>query len=148
MRPSEKIKETLRKWERCRLSAYVCPAGVLTVGYGHTGPDVRRGMVITHAEAELLFDRDVEKFAAGLDRLLPDGLAQNQYDALFSFAYNVGIGAFKDSTLLRKVRKNPSDRSIPDEFGRWVRGGGKVLPGLVTRRKHEASIYLNGYDKG
>ncbi len=147
MRPSDKIKELIKGFEGCKLAAYLCPAGVLTIGYGHTGPDVRSGMVISHAKAVELFERDIETFARSLDPVLPQGLKQHQYDALLSFAYNVGVGALKKSALLRKVKADASDPSIPYEFSRWTRAKGSVVPGLVTRRKAEADIYLNGYDK-
>lgn len=145
MKASERIKEFIKSKEGLSLTAYRCPAGVLTIGYGHTGADVKRGKTIAQAEAEALFDNDLRRFEAELSRAMKaDGapaLTQSQYDALLSFAYNIGITALRKSTLWRKVKANPADPTIPAEFGRWVYAKGKVLQGLVERRKEEAEIY-------
>lgn len=146
MRASDKIKEKMKQWEGLRLAAYRCAAGVWTIGYGHTGADVRQGMVINPAIAADLFERDLARFERGLNGLLTENnveLTQGQYDALLSFAYNVGLEALKGSTLWRKVRANPQDASIADEFGRWVYAKGVKLPGLVNRRAGEARIWEN-----
>lgn len=148
MEASEKIKQFIKEREGCRLTAYRCPSGVWTIGYGHTGADVKRGKTIAQAEAEALFDNDLRRFEAELSRAMKaDGapaLTQSQYDALLSFAYNIGITALRESTLWRKVKANPADPTIPAEFGRWVYAKGKVLQGLVERRKEEANIYTRG----
>lgn len=145
MRASERIKSKIKEWEGCRLTAYRCPAGVLTIGYGHTGSDVTSGLRITQATADRMFDTDMARFDIELCRWMAidgvHGLKQWQYDALVSFAYNLGIGALRDSTLWRKVKANPNDPTIPAEFMRWVHSKGAVLPGLVKRRAEEASIY-------
>lgn len=145
MEASEKIKQFIKEQEGCRLTAYRCPSGVWTIGYGHTGADVKRGKTIAQAEAEALFDNDLRRFEAELSRAMKaDGapaLTQSQYDALLSFAYNVGIGALRRSTLWRKVMANPSDPTIGAEFCKWVHSGKNVLPGLVKRRREEANIY-------
>lgn len=152
MKTTEEIKRLIKGWEGCRLEAYACPAGKLTVGYGHTGGDVFRGMRITQARADALFEGDMARFEGELqrwmaiDRVPP--LTQGQYDALASFAYNAGTGALRRSTLWKKVCADPADPSIPAEFRRWVHGGGKVLPGLVKRREAEAAVYSGkGYPK-
>lgn len=143
MELSESIKSKIKAWEGCRLLAYRCPAGVLTIGYGHTGSDVTPGKRITQAEADALFEKDIRRFAAGVAaNLRGAGVNSNQFDALVSLAYNIGIGAFYKSTLFKKVMADPSDPSIRSEFGKWVRGGGKVLPGLVKRRIAEADHYF------
>lgn len=142
MKPSEEIKQRIKEWEGCRLDAYVCPAGVLTIGYGHTGKDVHAGQHISQAQADALFASDLAKVERQLNEVVMGmSLTQGQYDALLSFAYNTGIGALKGSTLLRKARVNTSDPTIPNEFMRWVNGGGKVLPGLVKRRKYESELW-------
>lgn len=148
MEISDSIKKLIKNWEGCRLKAYVCPAGVLTIGYGHTGPDVRAGMVITQKEADRLFDEDLQKFAG---KVMPAfkgvSLKQCQADALISLSYNIGSLGVKAPTLVRKVKNNPDDPTIRDEFMKHVnaRVGGvlKRLPGLVSRRQAEANHYFS-----
>lgn len=142
MKTSEKIKSMIKKWEGCRLKAYKCPAGVWTIGYGHT-QGVTPGMVITQEKADALFEEEIEKFEKQVRPLVSGiDLTQNQYDALVSLAYNIGVGALGRSSLLRKVRANPNDPTIRTSFNQWIRGGGKILPGLVSRRKAEANHYF------
>lgn len=143
MELSQSIKNKIKAWEGCRLTAYRCPAGVWTVGYGHTGSDVIPGKRITQAEADALFEADIRKFADSVDTTLKGArVNNNQFDALVSLAYNIGIGAFAKSTLLTKVLADPGNSGIRAEFARWIRGGGKVLPGLVKRRTAEADHYF------
>lgn len=147
MKASAKIKNFIKTHEGLRLDAYTCPAGVLTIGYGHTGHDVRPGMRITLTEADTLFDRDLEQFETELSRHIADRgvtLSQHRYDAVVSFAYNVGVGNLLASTLWKKLCANPDDTTIPSEFCRWVYSKGSKLPGLVTRRRQEAQIYQHG----
>lgn len=142
MKTSEKIKTMIKAWEGCLLKAYKCPAGVWTIGYGHT-EGVKAGMTITQQQADAMFDEEIEKFEKQVRPLVADVvLNQNQYDALVSLAYNIGVGALKKSTLLKKVIANPNDPSIRTAFMQWVRGGGKVLPGLQKRREMEAEHYF------
>lgn len=148
MELTEKIKQLIKEFEGCRLTAYRCPSGVLTIGYGHTGSDVTAGLTITQAEADVLFDRDIRKFAGQVEPLVGGvKLAQCQYDALVSLAYNIGIGNFRKSTLLAKVRTNPDDPAIRTEFMRHVNarvnGVLKPLAGLVRRREAEANHYFS-----
>ena len=141
---SNEIIEKIKVWEGFRPKAYRCPAGVLTIGYGHTGADVKPGMVVTAAEAAALLCSDLRHFEQEVSRLTASvTLSQHQFDALVSFAFNCGLGNLKSSTLLRKVQVNPADPSIATEFKRWNRGGGKVLPGLVRRRSEEAAWYFS-----
>lgn len=143
MELSQSIKSKIKAWEGCRLTAYRCPAGVLTIGYGHTGPDVTPGKCITQAEADALFEADIKKFADSVAAKLRGAkINNNQFDALVSLAYNIGIGAFQKSALLKRVMVNPADAAIKAEFAKWVHGGGKVLPGLVRRRTAEANHYF------
>lgn len=147
MELSQKIKEMIKGWEGCRLTAYRCPAGVLTIGYGHTGADVTPGKRITQAEADRLFESDIRKFAATVAPLFAGtAINNNQFDALVSLSYNIGSLSVKAPTLLRKVKANPDDPSIRAEFLKHVNarvnGVLKPLPGLVKRRVAEANHYF------
>lgn len=143
MRTSQRGIELLKRHEGCRLTAYRCPAGVWTIGYGHTGDDVREGMTITQLKAEQLLTDDLRKFEEEVERVMAGvSLTQGQFDALTVFAYNVGAAAFRNSTLARMVRKNPNNPLIRGEFRRWIRAKGEVLPGLVRRREEEANVYF------
>lgn len=141
MKTSPKGIALIKEFEGLRLKAYKCPGGVWTIGYGHTA-GVKPGMVITEAQAGEYLKADLIAFERYLNGL---GLAlnQNQFDALVSFIYNVGTGNFSSSTLLRKVRANPQDNSIMDEFLRWVYSKGRVLPGLQRRRLAEMKLYFS-----
>lgn len=145
MKASEDVKKFIKGQEGNKLEAYRCPAGVWTIGYGHTGADVRAGMKITQAEADRLFDRDLSVFERQLTDMIhansDTGLRQNQFDALLSFAYNLGLSRLRGSTLWRKVKANPNDPTIADEFKRWVYAGGVKLRGLERRRAAEAKMY-------
>lgn len=147
MEITPKIKQKIKNWEGCRLTAYRCPAGVLTIGYGHTGPDVSEGKKITRDEADALFDRDIALFAAQVGRVLPrQDLKPCQFEAVVSLAYNIGIGNLRKSTLMRLIERDPSDGSIYNEFMRHnkarVNGVLKALPGLTRRRREEADHYF------
>ena len=141
MKTSHKGIALIKEFEGLRLKAYKCPGGVWTIGYGHTA-GVQPGMVISEAQAEEYLKADLIAFDKYLNGL---GLAldQNQFDALISFIYNVGTGNFSSSTLLRKVKANPLDNSIMDEFLRWVYSKGRVLPGLQRRRLAEMKLYFS-----
>lgn len=128
--------------EGCRLTAYRCPAGVLTIGYGHT-QGVRENQTITLEMAKELLKADLGKFVAGVNDLVLIDLTQGEFDALVSLTFNIGLGAFKKSTLLKKLN-NEDIIGAADEFLRWNRGGGKVLPGLTLRRKQERLMFLEG----
>ena len=113
---------------------------MLTIGYGHTR-GVRPGQVITRREAELLLSADLEPIERHLTTDLgEDGVLQCQFDALCSFCFNLGIGAYMKSTL-RKYVKAGRDADAGREFAKWVHAGGRVLPGLVRRRRAEAELY-------
>ena len=141
MKTSHKGIALIKEFEGLRLKAYKCPGGVWTIGYGHTA-GVKPGMVISEAQAEEYLMADLIASEKYLNDL---GLAinQNQFDALISFIYNVGTGNFSRSTLLRKVRANPQDNSIMDEFLRWVYSKGRVLPSLQRRRLAEMKLYFS-----
>ena len=141
MNTSPKGIALIKEFEGLRLKAYKCPGGVWTIGYGHTAC-VKPGMVISEAQAEEYLKADLIAFERYLNGL---GLAlnQNQFDALISLIYNIGIGNFQKSTLLRKARINANDNSIMDEFLRWVYSKGRVLPGLQRRRLREMKLYFS-----
>ena len=141
MKTSPKGIALIKEFEGLRLKAYKCPGGVWTIGYGLTA-GVKPGMLISKAQAEEYLKADLIAFERYLNGL---GLAlnQNQFDALVSFIYNVGTGNFSNSTLLRKVRANPQENSIMDEFLRWVYSKGRVLPGLQRRRLAEMKLYFS-----
>lgn len=137
--------ELIKRFEGCRLGSYRCPAGVWTIGYGHT-KGVKPGQRITQEEAERLLREDAAKIESGVRAALGSvQLADCKIDALVSFAFNVGVEALGTSTLARKVKVNPDDASIRSEFLRWVFAGRKRLQGLVRRREEEAKMYFAGY---
>ena len=141
MKASSKALELIKQFEGLRLKAYLCPGGVWTIGYGHTA-GVKSGMVITEAQAEEFLLSDIAVFEKAVnDQKL--ALTQNMFDALVSFTFNVGVGNFKRSTLLYKIKVNPWDNSIMDEFLRWVYSKGRVLPGLQRRRLAEMKLYFS-----
>ena len=120
--------------------AYLCPARVPTIGWGCT-EGVRLGMHWTRAEADAAFLRELSKFERAVDRLVTVDLNQNEFDALVSFAYNCGEGALSKSTILKKLNKD--DRAgAAQAFHAWNKGGGRVLPGLVRRRREESQLFL------
>lgn len=125
-------------FEGFRPTAYKCPSGVWTIGYGHT-KGVKKGDMISYQEASKLLMRDIEEVE---DKLASLGtLTQGQLDSLVSFVFNVGIAKFNNSTLKKKVIANRFDKSIGKEFKRWIYSKGKVLQGLVKRREWEARRY-------
>jgi lysozyme len=136
----------IKKYEGLKLEAYICPAAVPTIGFGSTFyPDGRRvklGDKITLQEAESILLHDIKRFEKEVRNAVKIEITNNQLSALISFVYNVGASAFRKSTLLRKVNANPTDLTIHNEFMRWTRAGGKVLPGLVKRRAEESKLYF------
>ena len=133
--------DLIKKYEGLRLEAYKCPAGVWTIGYGHT-KGVVKGTKITKEEAEKLLQQDVSVFELQVINTVGK-LAACKIDALVSFAYNVGIAAFRNSTLCRKVKANSDDPVIRNEFMKWIYAGSKKLQGLVKRRAEEADMYFS-----
>lgn len=133
--------DLIKRFESCILTSYLCPAKIWTIGWGHTGAEVRRGMVITQERADELLRIDVRRFEKGIDALVKVPLAQNQYDALVCFTFNIGVNAFSRSTMRRLINKGEMDGASL-QFGRWVKAGGKTLPGLVRRRVAEMRMFL------
>lgn len=142
MKISKNGLELIMRHEGCRLTAYKCPAGVWTIGYGHTGTDVVAGLTITSRRAEELLTEDVRWAEEVVNR---EGLKlnQNQFDALVSFVFNVGAGNFRSSTLLKMLRVNPDSLNVRTELGKWNKAKGSTLPGLALRRKAEADLYFS-----
>ena len=132
----------IKKFEGLKLESYLCPAGVWTIGYGHT-KGVKKGDKITQLEADNFLKEDLSSFEKGVTRLIKSNINQNQFDALVSFAFNLGLANLKKSTLLKKVNSNPNDRTIVDEFIKWIYAGGKQLEGLKKRRQAEAYLYFS-----
>ena len=145
MRASKTLVDKIKEFEGFKAGAYKCPAGVWTVGYGHT-KGVRRGDVVSRDEAERLLRKDLRPVEAFVEALGVTG-RQCRFDALVDFAFNLGCDALGGSTLLRKIRRCAPDREIREEFMRWVYAtvnGRKVrLPGLVERRAWEAERFFN-----
>ena len=141
MKASVYAYELIKQFEGLRLEAYLCPAGIWTIGYGHTS-GVSPNSFITIQEADEYLHRDVATIEMQLNKLNLS-LRQCQWDAIVSFVFNVGIGNFKSSTLLAKIRINPDDNSIIDEFLRWVYANGKVMRGLQKRRLTEMKLYFS-----
>ncbi|MEM9450399.1 MAG: lysozyme [Cyanobacteria bacterium P01_E01_bin.6] len=134
-------KDLVKRFEGLRLKSYLCPANVWTVGYGSTD-GITKGMRITESEADSILDKDLIRFEKAVTELVKVELSGNEFAALVSLAFNIGIGAFKRSTLLKLLNKNK--RAIAaEEFDRWVWGGGKILPGLVERRAAEKALFLS-----
>lgn len=144
MKTSQNGITLIKSFEGLRLSAYRCPAGHLTIGYGHTS-NVHEGMTITEQQAEKLLKQDIYFAELAVDML--GKLTQNQYDALVSFVFNVGNRAFSSSRLRRYVLADPNDPAIRQEFLRWiyitVKGKKQVSKGLQNRRHAESNLYFN-----
>ena len=114
-----------------------------TIGWGTTGPDVRPGVTWTQQQCDDRFAQDLDKFAQGVAAAIGGApTTQHQFDAMVSFAYNLGIGNLESSTLLR-LHKAGNYAGAAAEFGKWDKAAGKVLPGLVRRRAAEAALYQN-----
>ena len=141
MKISEAGLDLIKKHEGCRLKAYKCPADVWTIGYGSTS-GVTEGMEITQAEADERLRKDVAVAERCVNASVKGAITQGQFDSLCSFVFNLGCGAFGKSTLLRELNAG-NDMSCAAEFMRWTRAGGKVLPGLVARRRDEMALFLS-----
>lgn len=146
MRTGRDGVELIRHFEGCRFDAYLCPAGVWTIGYGHTA-NVKEGDTIDQEAAEAFLIEDLESFERDVTRLVEVPLTQQQFDALVSWTFNLGVGNLAESTLLKKVN-NYQYAEVPEQMMRWVRAGGQVLDGLVKRRAAEAALFQNKQWRG
>jgi len=148
--------EKLKQWEGLKTKAYKDAGDVWTIGYGHTAaagtPAPHQGMVITASEAESILLKDLAQYEAAIENnvnvKLNDNqfaalLNDNQFAALVSFAFNVGINAFKKSKLLKKLNNGNFD-AVPTELMKWTKAGGKKLQGLVNRRRAEGYLWMEG----
>lgn len=135
----EPLLKLIRQFEGCKLVPYICPAGVLTCGWGSTGPGVIPGRIWTQHEADNRLILDAASFYRQTQSLCPE-LNNVQLCAIADFAYNLGVGRLKGSTLLKRIRAGAYE-DVPDELRKWVLGGGKKLPGLVKRREAEIALF-------
>jgi lysozyme len=134
----------IKEFEGCKLKAYKCPAGVWTIGYGHTD-GVKEGDEITQQEADRLLADDVRSFTSGVQRLVSSDINRNQLGALTSFAFNLGLGNLRHSTLLKLVNAG-NFVAAANEFPKWNKANGQVLPGLTRRREAEKQLFLKDDD--
>jgi lysozyme len=140
--------DLIKEFEGLRLKPYLCSANVPTIGYGNTfyenGTKVKlTDAPITKERAETLFKSLADRFAVRVLPLIKKPVTQNQFNALVSFAYNVGVTALSNSTLLRLVNNNPNDANIAKEFLKWNKAGGRVVNGLTNRRIKESALYFS-----
>jgi lysozyme len=141
--PSATCFALIRKSEGLRLKAYRDMAGVWTIGYGHTGPDVKENKKITVDDAEALLHTDAMHACDSVLKLTNGVVSQGQLDALTDFVFNLGSTKFAGSTLLRKHKAGNYDGAAA-EFQRWIFAGGRIAGGLVKRRAAEVHLYLDG----
>ena len=131
----------IKAHEGCVLRTYRCPANRCSIGWGHSGPDVKPGMTITQEHAEKLLRQDLAVVEDAIARLVTVPLSQFQHDAIASLAYNIGVPAFAKSTMLKLINAKEHVKAA-EQFGRWSHVSGTLLPGLVKRRKAEAELFL------
>lgn len=137
-----KARALMHHFEQCSLVAYLCPAKVWTIGWGNTGPDVKRGTRWTQLQADAAFERRIaNEFAPAVAKAIGDApTTAGQFGAMVSLAYNIGVKAFAGSSVAR-AHAAGNAAGAEKAFGLWTKGGGKVLPGLVRRRAAEAALY-------
>ena len=131
------------QFEGCQCLAYKDQGGVLTIGYGHTGPDVLPGMFISHEQAEAFLMQDIQHAADTVNRLVKVPLTQSEFDALTDFVFNCGSGNFLKSTLLGLLNRGDFAGAAL-EFDKWDKCNGQVVAGLLRRRQAETAEFRNG----
>jgi lysozyme len=144
MKTGKEGKNLIKMYEGFRAFAYLCPAGVMTIGFGTTkinGKPILENQKVTIDEANVLLEQDLKRFEDSVNNLVKVSLSQNQFDALVSFVYNLGAENFKKSTLLKKINVGEFSEAA-DEFLKWNKAKGKVLPGLTRRREAERLLFL------
>jgi lysozyme len=145
MRCNQEGIDLIKSFEGCELIAYYCSAGVVTVGYGHTGPEVKPGLRWTKEKAEEVLKSDLRKFEMAIRELVKVPLNENEFSALVSLCFNIGPLAFAKSTLLRLLNLKQKTLAA-EEFSRWNKVGGKIVPGLAPRlsrrREAEKALFL------
>lgn len=138
----------IQRWESCKLSAYLDSGGLPTIGWGTTrypdGTRVQLGDICTQEQADMWLRSEVSYTEKLVDDLTTDSLRPEQFDALVCFTYNVGVSAFRRSTLRRLVNTHSYDPGIPQAFRMWVYDNGKFVQGLMNRRNAEIAHYLGG----
>lgn len=140
MEYSKKGLQLTEQFEGLRLKAYQDVRGIWTIGYGHTGPDVHVGMIITKDQAEALLAQDVQKAASAVNHLVTVPLTQDEFDALVDFVFNVGSGHFGSSTMLKLLNQGDYTGAA-HEFERWSHAGAAVVAGLLRRRQAEETEF-------
>lgn len=138
----EAAADFIEQWEGFKETAYRCPAGVLTIGFGHTGDDVKEGQVITYKEAYDLLCRDIRVRNEEIARFINVRVTEGQYIAISSLVFNVGVGSVKGSKMLRKLNSGDIEGAASEFTNGWNTAGGKELPGLTRRRQAEAKLFL------
>lgn len=143
MKTGKEGKNLIKMYEGFKAFAYLCPAGVWTVGFGTTrinGQPINESHKVTVTEANVLLESDLKKFEDSINSLVKVELNQNQFDALVSFVYNLGAENFKKSTLLKKINVGEFSEAA-EEFLKWNKAKGKILTGLTRRRQAEKSLF-------
>jgi lysozyme len=144
MKVSKEGFDLIKRFEGWRDTAYRDSVGVLTIGYGHTSaaglPVVSAGMKISKEEGQAILERDVNTFSEGVKKLITVNLSDNQFSAIVSFAYNVGLGNLKKSSVLKYINSSLYDL-VPVSLSLWNKAGGNVLPGLTRRRAAEGELF-------
>ena len=143
MQTSQKGIEFIKSFENFKPTQYHCSAGVLTIGYGHAIKQGENFKYISHEEGDLLLKKDLSIAEASVYRNITAPLEQAQFDALVSFAFNLGGGALQRSTLRQKINYGSDTDEIHSEFLKWSYAGGRKLIGLLRRREAEASMYIS-----
>ena len=132
----------VKEFEGLRLTAYQDSVGVWTIGYGHTGAEVKKGMTISQAQADSYLQSDLNKFANCVNTYITARINPNQVGALISWSYNVGCGNLQSSTLRRRMNAGETPNTVArEELPKWVKAGGQTLPGLVRRRNAEVVFF-------
>lgn len=145
---SQKGLDLIKQFEGLSLTPYVCSGGIKTIAWGNTYyPNGKKVTLqdpkITPQQADEILKHALTTYEKAVDSFCRDDISQSQFDALVSFAYNLGVGALQKSTLIKKVNANPKDVTIADEFMKWNKANGKVLVGLTKRRQAEANLYFS-----
>lgn len=139
---SKEAEDLIKQFEGCHLKAYKDAVGIWTIGWGTTGPGIQEGLVISQHSADMMLKAHIQDVALDITALLGEKkLKQHQFDALVSFVYNIGIGAFKKSTMLSLIKRDKMAEAAL-EFDKWTKAAGKTLPGLIRRRKAEKTLFI------
>lgn len=143
MEYSKQGLDLTKAFESCRLTAYRDIKGVLTIGYGHTGPEVVEGLVWTQDQADSQLIMDLQHAVTVVNNLVTIGLSQPAFDAVVDLVFNIGSGNFRNSTMLKLLNVGNLEAAA-EQFDRWDEAGGKKVAGLLRRRKAETEEFTNG----